>query len=249
MKRLWSSLIYFRAQAEPTHLQDTHAEGVSQDLVRLIVVTVADVGGSDEELERVVLIQVQCAGFDFLLQLPHALLSIAVRDNVNKIKPLLLSSLSGWLASYCQGGYKLTCWIQGPFCSTREQKAELWLQLWTACDAESPPGSRTEEKLITGTQQHVFCFFVFLNKACIWTGLDINVTEMQPKLVNRGAPDLFHDLRPPQTRSDAAGRPRSLSGHESGCLPSSGPSPSFHGCLEEVRKRTRTASWTHRSTY
>lgn len=72
--------------------------------MRLIVVTVADVGGSDEELERVVLIQVQCARFDFLLQLPHALLSITVTDNVNKIKPLLLSSLTGSLASYCQGG-------------------------------------------------------------------------------------------------------------------------------------------------
>lgn len=80
------------------------------------------------------------------------------------------------------------------------------------------------------------------SNTCIGTGWDINVTQMQPKLVKRGAPDLFHDLRPPQTRSDAAGRPRSLSGHGSGCLPSSGPSPSFHCCFEEVRKRTRTTS-------
>lgn len=78
--------------------------------MRLIVVAVADVGGSDEELERVVLIQVQCARFDFLLQLPHALLSIAARDNGNKIKPLLSSPLlTGSLASYHQGGYNLTC--------------------------------------------------------------------------------------------------------------------------------------------
>lgn len=66
--------------------------------MRLIVVAVADVGGSDEELERVVLIQVQCARFDLLLQLPHALLSIAVRGNGNrKIKssPLLSDRLTG----------------------------------------------------------------------------------------------------------------------------------------------------------
>lgn len=71
----WDPLV--RSQ---THLQDAHAEGVSQDLVCLVVVTVADVGGSDEELKRVVLIQIQGASFDLLLQLPHALLPIAVSD-------------------------------------------------------------------------------------------------------------------------------------------------------------------------
>lgn len=44
----------------------------------LVVVTVADVGCSDEEFKRVVLIQIQCARFNLLLQLPHALLPIAV---------------------------------------------------------------------------------------------------------------------------------------------------------------------------
>lgn len=63
-----------------THLQDAHAEGVSQDLVCLVVVTVADVGRSHEQLKRVILVQVQCSGFYLLLQLPHALLPIAVSD-------------------------------------------------------------------------------------------------------------------------------------------------------------------------
>lgn len=61
-------------------MQDAHAEGVSQDLVRLVVVAVADVGRSNEELKRVILIQVECASFDLLLQLPHALLPIAVKQ-------------------------------------------------------------------------------------------------------------------------------------------------------------------------
>lgn len=63
-----------------THLQDAHAEGVSQDLVRLVVVTVTDVGRSNEEFKRVILVQIQCASFYFLLQLPHAFLPIAVKD-------------------------------------------------------------------------------------------------------------------------------------------------------------------------
>lgn len=60
-----------------SHLQDAHAVGVSQDLVCLVVVTIADVGRSDEEFKRVVLIQIQRASLDLLLQLPHALLPIA----------------------------------------------------------------------------------------------------------------------------------------------------------------------------
>ena len=50
----------------------------------LIVVTVADVGCSDEEFKRVILIQIQCAGFNLLLQLPHTLLPIAVSDTFDK---------------------------------------------------------------------------------------------------------------------------------------------------------------------
>lgn len=63
------------------YLQDAHAKRVSQDLVRLIVVAVADVGGGDEELKRVVLVEVQRARFDLLLQLLHALLPIAASDS------------------------------------------------------------------------------------------------------------------------------------------------------------------------
>lgn len=67
-------------------MQDAHAEGVSQDLVRLVVVTVADVGRGNEELKRVILVQVQRASFYLLLQLPHALLPIAVKkkDELHK---------------------------------------------------------------------------------------------------------------------------------------------------------------------
>lgn len=74
------------------YLQDTHAERVSQDLVRLVVVAVADVGGGDEELERVVLVQVQRARFDFLLQLLHAFLPIAARDSGDTSRPSAFSS-------------------------------------------------------------------------------------------------------------------------------------------------------------
>lgn len=46
--------------------------------MRLVVVTVADVGCGNKEFKWVVLIQVQRASFNLLLQLFHALLSIAV---------------------------------------------------------------------------------------------------------------------------------------------------------------------------
>ena len=63
-------------RARETHLQDAHAVGVPQDLVRLVVVAVADVGGGDEQLEGVVLLQVQGARLNLLLQLPHAFLAV-----------------------------------------------------------------------------------------------------------------------------------------------------------------------------
>lgn len=66
-------------------MQDAHAEGVSQDLVRLVVVTVADVGRGNEELKRVILVQVQRASFYLLLQLPHALLPIAVKKKKDEL--------------------------------------------------------------------------------------------------------------------------------------------------------------------
>lgn len=52
----------------------------------LVVVAVADVGGCDEELKRVVLVQVQRPRFDFLLQLLHALLAIAARASWGHVK-------------------------------------------------------------------------------------------------------------------------------------------------------------------
>lgn len=77
--------------------------------MRLIVVAVADVGGSDEELERVVLIQVQRARFDFLLQLPHALLSVAEEGQREQKSSRPSSPLLSSPASRCRGGSKLTC--------------------------------------------------------------------------------------------------------------------------------------------
>lgn len=62
-------------------MQNTHAEGVSQDLVCLIVVTVSDAGCSNKQFKWIILIQIQCASFDFLLELPHALFPIAVKQN------------------------------------------------------------------------------------------------------------------------------------------------------------------------
>lgn len=46
--------------------------------MRLVVVTVPDVGCSDEEFKWVVLVQIQRASFDLLLQMSHTLLPIAV---------------------------------------------------------------------------------------------------------------------------------------------------------------------------
>lgn len=73
-----------------THLQDAHPVCVSQDLVGLVVVTVADVGCSDEEFKRVILIQIQRASIYFLLQVSHALLPIAVSSILDKFNTLLL---------------------------------------------------------------------------------------------------------------------------------------------------------------
>lgn len=50
-----------------THLEHAHAEGVAQDLVGLVVVAVADVGGGDEEFKGVILPYVQRPVLDFLL--------------------------------------------------------------------------------------------------------------------------------------------------------------------------------------
>lgn len=76
--------------------------------MRLIVVTVADVGCSDEELKRVILIQIQCASFNLLLQLPHTLLTIAVSDIFDKSNHLssLIQQVRNSLLSEA---FTLTC--------------------------------------------------------------------------------------------------------------------------------------------
>lgn len=60
----------------------------------LVVVTVADVGRSNEEFKRVILIQIQCACFDLLLQLSHALLPIAAEAEVFFVAPQYRGSCS-----------------------------------------------------------------------------------------------------------------------------------------------------------
>lgn len=59
---------------EITHLENTHAKRVAQDLVRLIVVAVANVGGSYEEFKGVILLYVQRPVLYFFLQLSHSFL-------------------------------------------------------------------------------------------------------------------------------------------------------------------------------
>lgn len=61
---------------EITHLQHTHAEGIAQDLVGLIVVAVANVCGCYEEFKGVILLYVQRSILYFLLQLSHSFLPV-----------------------------------------------------------------------------------------------------------------------------------------------------------------------------
>lgn len=52
---------------EVTHLEDTHAKGIAQDLVGLIVVAIANVCGCYKELKGVILLYVQRPILYFLL--------------------------------------------------------------------------------------------------------------------------------------------------------------------------------------
>lgn len=63
---------------EVTHLENTHAKRVAQDLVGLAVVAVANVGGSYEELKGVILLYVQRPVLYFFLQLSHSFLPMTV---------------------------------------------------------------------------------------------------------------------------------------------------------------------------
>lgn len=72
---------------------------------------------------------------------------------------------------------------------------------------------------------------------------DLNCMQtkcLQTRTANSGLlPDLFHDLPQLQTWSDAAERLHSLSGHESGCLFSSGPLPSSYRCQENQKMKKK----------
>ncbi|RNA28999.1 hypothetical protein BpHYR1_052339 [Brachionus plicatilis] len=68
-------------------LQHQHAVCVAEDFVRLVVVAVSDVGGGDEELERVVVVHVQFAAFDFFLDLFHALFAVRRKAELFFVAP------------------------------------------------------------------------------------------------------------------------------------------------------------------
>lgn len=51
----------------------------------LIVVAVTDVGGSDEQLEGVVLLQVQRPCVDLLLELPHTFLAVTEESQSDRV--------------------------------------------------------------------------------------------------------------------------------------------------------------------
>ena len=63
-----------------TYLQHTHSVGVPEDLVCFCIVAVADVCGSNEELKRIVLLQIKSSTFYLLLQLFHTFLAMAEAD-------------------------------------------------------------------------------------------------------------------------------------------------------------------------
>ncbi len=52
-----------------------------------MVVGVANVGGRDKELERIVLVDVQLAGLDLFLQLLHLLLAVAGETQLLLVAP------------------------------------------------------------------------------------------------------------------------------------------------------------------
>lgn len=63
-----------RSLGEGTHLQNTHAKSIAQDLVGLVVVAVANVCGGYEEFKGVILLDVQRPVLYFFLQLSHSFL-------------------------------------------------------------------------------------------------------------------------------------------------------------------------------
>jgi hypothetical protein len=59
-------------------LQNTHAEGLTKNLVRLFVVGVSDIVERDEEFERIVFVDFSDTALDFLFDLLLALLSVTM---------------------------------------------------------------------------------------------------------------------------------------------------------------------------
>ena len=86
-------------------LQRAHAVGFAEDLVGLVVVAVADVGRGDEQLERVVFVDIQVASFDFLLELLHFLLPVAGEAELLPVAPEDVGPrLDGLPWTACGGG-------------------------------------------------------------------------------------------------------------------------------------------------
>lgn len=57
-------------------LQNAHAVGVSENLLRLLVVNIADVLGRDEELEGVLVVDITDSTLDLLLDFLFSLLAV-----------------------------------------------------------------------------------------------------------------------------------------------------------------------------
>ena len=60
------------------YLDDAHSESIAQNFVSLGIVAVANRRGQDEQLERVVFVDLQFPLLPALLHLPHPLLPVAV---------------------------------------------------------------------------------------------------------------------------------------------------------------------------
>lgn len=65
-----------------TYLENTHAKGIAQDLVGLIVVAVANVCGSYKELKGIILLYVQRPILYFFLQLSHSFLPVTANTPI-----------------------------------------------------------------------------------------------------------------------------------------------------------------------
>lgn len=83
-------------QAQATHLEDTHAERVAQDLVGLVVVAVANVCSRHEQFKGVILLYVQCPVLYFFLELSHSFLPVTAITPNNPRPPGELVNQRGY---------------------------------------------------------------------------------------------------------------------------------------------------------